>query len=146
MSLKRFASGKLLFFLCALLMAGVIILFFGADRDVNNTNLELIRSHGWQVEAEPKEISHLTIPSAFDSVFDAYNRVIGGAGFDLTPYQGVRATRYTYQVQNHEDSAGGMVVIHVFVTKNRVIAADITSLAKDGFLRPINDTLGQIRE
>ena len=136
--------GKLLILLAGLILAGVILLLFGADSQVNQENLSFIHSFGWQVDESPEEISHLTIPSVFDSVFSAYNATIAGTGFDLTPYQGVRATRYTYRVLNHKDSESGLVRIQVFVTKDGIIAAHICSLKPDGFFLPIHDTSGQI--
>lgn len=142
MSRLAHTPGKLLFALTALALVGVIMLLFGADSKVNQANLEFIRSYGWEVEDSPEEISRLTIPSEFDAVFDAYNTAVSAAGFDLTLYKGVNATRYTYRVLNHKDSDTGLIRIHVFVTKEGIAAADICSLAPGGFILPINDTSG----
>ena len=138
------AYGKLLFLCSALLLVGLILLFFGADSKVNQKNLDLIHSYGWEVADTPEEVVRLTIPKAFDSVFSAYNTTVNSGGFDLTPYQGTSASRYTYRVLNHKDSKSGLIRIHIFVTKSGIAAADICSLAPNGFLLPINDTTGQI--
>lgn len=144
MSRFAHASGKLFFVCFALLLVGLIMLLFGADSKVNEENLALIQRYHWEVAEEPEEITRLTIPTTFDTVFSAYNTTMKSNGFDLTPYQGVRATRYTYRVLNHKDSDSGLVRIHIFVTKSGIVAADICSLAPDGFVLPINDTSGQL--
>lgn len=137
-------SGRLLFLCSALVVVGLIMLLFGADSKVNQENLDLIHSYGWEVEPSPEEIVRLTIPKTFDSVFSAYNTTVSSGGFDLTPYQGVSASRYTYRVLNHKDSDSGLIRIHIFVTKSGIVAADICSLAPDGFLLPINHTAEQV--
>ncbi len=136
--------GKLFILLAGFLLAGIILLLFGADSQVNQENLSYIQSFGWQVEETPEEISHLTIPTVFQGVFHAYNQAIAPSGFDLTPYRGVRATRYTYRVLNHKESPSGLVKIQVFVTKKGIVAAHICSFQPDGFFLPINDTSGQL--
>lgn len=139
-------SGRLLCLCSALLLVGLIMLFFGADSKVNQKNLDLIHSYGWEVETAPEEVVRLTIPKTFDSVFSAYNTTVRSGGFDLTPYQGISASRYTYRVHNHKDSDCGLIRIHIFVTKDGIVAADICSLAPDGFLLPINNTSGQVHK
>lgn len=136
--------GKLFILLAGFLLAGIILLLFGADSQVNQENLAYIQSFGWQVDEKPEEISHLTLPMVFDSVFTTYNTAMAPAGFDLTPYKGVRATRYTYRVLNHKETESGIVRIQVFVTKQGIIAAHICSYKPDGFFLPINDTSGQL--
>lgn len=136
--------GKLFILLAGFLLAGIILLLFGADSQVNQENLAYIQSFGWQVDEKPEEISHLTVPDRFDAVFSAYNQAIAPSGFDLTPYRGVRATRYTYRVLNHKESPSGLVKIQIFVTKKGIIASHICSFKPAGFFLPINDTSGQL--
>ena len=133
----------LLTLLAAAVTVSIIFLLFGADSKVNQANLDFIRSYGWEVEDNPTEIARLTIPEEFDTVFHAYNELAQTAGFDLTPYKGVKATRYSYRVLNHQDSDSGLIRANVFVTKDGIAAADISSLELGGFLVPINDTSGQ---
>ena len=134
----------LLTLLAAAVTVGIIFLLFGADSEVNQKNLDFIRSYGWEVEENPTEIARLTIPEEFDTVFNAYNELAQNAGFDLTPYKGVKATRYSYRVLNHQDSDSGLIRANIFVTKDGIAAADISSLELGGFLIPISDTSGQI--
>ncbi len=144
MSTSPKTFGKLFILLAGLTLTGIILLLFGADSQVNQENISYIQGFGWQVEETPEEISHLTIPTVFNSVFTAYNTALKHSGFDLTPYQGVRATRYTYRVLNHKESDSQHVKIQVFVTKKGIIAAHICSFKSNGFFLPINDTSGQI--
>lgn len=141
-----FKTRKFLFFtlLAAAVTIGIIFLLFSADSKTNRENLDFIRSFGWETEEQPEEIVRLTIPQEFDAVYEAYNHLEQTAGFDLTPYKGVKATRYSYRVLNHKDSDTGLIRANVFVTENGIAAADICSLAIGGFLLPINDTSGML--
>lgn len=136
--------GKLGILLAGLALAGVILLLFGADSKVNRQNIDYLQSFGWQVDEAPEEISHLTVPEDFDAVFQAYSRTLQEGGFDLNACRGVRATRYTYRVRNHQSSESETIRIQVFVTRKGIIAAHICSLSPNGFVRPVSDTSGQL--
>lgn len=134
--------------LCTLAAAavtiGIILLLFSADSRTNEDNLAFIRSYGWEVKEKPEEIIRLTIPEEFDVVYETYNSLAQSAGFDLSAHKGAHATRYAYRVYNHKDSGTGLIRADVFVTKDGIVAADICSLALDGFIQPISDTSGQL--
>ena len=68
-------------FLAALLTAGIIVLLFQTDSKINRNNIAYINSYGWQVE-EPAEISRLSVPQEFDTIYQTYQEVIESAGFD----------------------------------------------------------------
>ena len=144
MSLSFKNRGRLLWVTAALIVAAVIVLLFGTDEKTNRANIAFLSSYGWEVEEEPEEISHLLLPDTLNPVLETYQTVVKAAGFDLLPYRGMRAVRYTYRVKNHRESASGQVVLHVFTVKNEIIAADLCSFLGDGFLLPVNDTSGQI--
>lgn len=133
----------ILILLAALTTALLILILFRADSNTNRRNIEFLSSYGWQTEKTPAETAHITIPREFDAVYEAYDRLCQNSGFSLTPYKGVRATRYSYKVLNHEDSGTGLIRANVFVTKNGIIAADISSLALGGFVRTVDDKTGQ---
>lgn len=124
----------------ALFTVGVIFLLFGSDSKTNQSNLDFIRSFGWEVQEKPKQISHITIPKEFNPVFEAYIALENGAGFSLSDHHGERATRYSYQVTNHKESGTDLIRANVYVTKSGIIAGDICSLAPNGFIRAISDT------
>ncbi len=138
--------GKAIFLIltAALATVGIIFLLFGTDSGINERNLEMLRSYGWEVEEEPEEICRLTIPEEFDAVFSVYHELSREAGFDLEAYRGKPVTRYTYRVLNHKDSADGLVRANVFVCRDGILAADISSLEPEGFLQPVTDSSGQI--
>lgn len=57
---------------------------------------------------------------------------------DLTPYQGKRATLYTYALTAYPTGEQG-VTANLLVRRNRLIAADITSAQTDGFVHGLLD-------
>ena len=59
-------------------------------------------------------------------------------GLDLTPYQGKRATLYTYALTAYPTGEQG-VTANLLVRRNRLIAADITSAQTDGFVHGLLD-------
>ncbi len=121
----------------AALLSVIIMVLFGSDSKVNNSNLEYIRSLGWQVDEKCADISYLTIPSEFDSVFLAYNNIISNGGFDLTEYKGCRAVRYSYTVLNFTNVPNEPVRINLFIYKGKIISADISSLSPEGFIKAL---------
>ncbi len=143
---KSRLNGKVisLILTAAVVTVGVIFLLFRTDSKVNEKNLNFLQSYGWQVEEEPTELCRMTIPEEFDSVFSAYHELGKEAGFDLAAYRGKSATRYTYLVLNHKESATGLVRANVFVAKDVIIAADICSLEPEGFLQSVSNSNGQI--
>ncbi len=128
----------------ALLTVGVIFLLFRTDSKVHEKNLELLSSHGWQVEEEVVELCRLIIPEEFDSVFSVYHELGVESGFDLEAYRGKHALRYTYRVLNHEKSATGLVRANILVVKDEIVSAHICSLEPEGFLQSVSNPDGQI--
>lgn len=143
---KKRPEGKtiLMILAAALATAGIIFLLFQADSKLEEKNREFLKSYGWQVEEKAVDICHLKIPNEFDEVYSAYRELCMAGGFELDPYRGKSATRYTYRVTNHKDSQSGLVHANLLVVKDTIIAADICSMEPDGFLQPITDSNGQI--
>lgn len=141
-------SNKIQAFLITLSAGAAIIVLIMAlhnsDSRINKANLEFIQSYGWQTEKSPEDISNITIPEEFDEIYNAYNSIEASSGFDITPYKGVKAVRYSYKVLNHSSSDTGLIRANVFVLKNKIAAADICSLEIGGFIQPINDKSGQL--
>lgn len=125
------------------LVAGAILIFgigggdsetaakLGATVRSNDQRVEYLSSLGWSVDPQPVEEQTVTIPKDFSEVYEDYNALQRGQGFDLKKYAGLEAVRYTYEVKNHP-TATGRVVADMIVYRNRVIAADIQSLSADG--------------
>ena len=64
----------------------------------NEQRVALLESYGWKVNPEPRSEREVQIPKTFDDTYQAYNAIQLGQGLDLTPYQGKRATLYTYEL------------------------------------------------
>ncbi|MGX8698986.1 MAG: DUF4830 domain-containing protein [bacterium] len=157
----RVSRGKLMLGILALaaLVAALVLLFAEKDTapaaetaavrpvterkiSTNEERVAWLVSQGWLVEAEPIESKSVVIPREFSDVYAAYNELQKTQGFDLTPYAGREATRYTYAVKNHP--SGGEVVADLIVCKGKIIAGDVQSAALDGFMEPLvgNESAG----
>ena len=124
----------------AVVILMIIIGLFSIDNSTNKMIVEYLEGLGWRIEPNPREISHLTIPNEFDAVYETYNAVQKHSGFDLTPFQGKKVTRYTYSVLNHKESNSAQVVAGVFVYEDTIIAGDISSTEMNGFMHSVNET------
>ncbi len=124
----------------AIILLMIIVGFFSIDNSTNEMIVEYIEDLGWEIEATPKEITHLTIPKQFDVVYETYNAVQKQSGFDLEEFKGKKVTRYTYRVLNHKESKDTRVVAGVFVYEDTIIAGDISSTDMNGFLHAITET------
>lgn len=123
--------------------AVIMLIIFGLFRIDNSTNLmiiEYLNSLGWQVEENPTEISHLTIPTDFDVVYQTYNAMQKASGFNLEDFKGKSVTRYSYRVLNHQSSATTEVAASIFVYGSTIIAGDISSVEDNGFMHSVTDT------
>lgn len=124
----------------AIILLMIIVGLFSIDNSTNEMIVDYIEDLGWEIEATPKEITHLTIPKQFDVVYETYNAVQKHSGFDLEEFKGKKVTRYTYRVLNHKESKDTRVVAGVFVYEDTIIAGDISSTDINGFLHSITDT------
>ena len=115
------------------------VLFLKTDADINRSNIEYINGFGWEVDEKPVEIVHITMPDASDEVLTAYSEKLGGK-FNPTDLEGKRVTRYSYKVLNHIRSNTGSIRINLIVYNKTVICADVSSVAENGFIIPIDNT------
>ena len=97
-----------------------------AKLKTNEDRVALLTACGWSVENEPVGTQEVQIPDTFDEVYEQYNAIQQAQGLDLTPYQGKRATLYTYALTAYPTGEQG-VTANLLVRSNRLIAADITS-------------------
>lgn len=144
MSFLSKAQALFITILISALIIVLIMVLHSSDLRINKANIEFIQSYGWQTEDSPEDISSVTIPKEFDEVYNAYNSIAASSGFDISPYKGIKAMRYSYKVLNHSSSDTGLVRANVFVVKNKIAAADISSLEIGGFIQPISDKSGQL--
>ncbi len=122
----------------ALIVIFLILSLFHTDEEVNRVNLEYISGCGYTVWENPVDIAYVSIPDSFDPVYTAYNNIISEAGFDLSGYRGKTVTRYSYRLQEDDGRADGHIRINIFVYRGEIIASDISSLEKGGFVRPLS--------
>jgi hypothetical protein len=90
---------------------------------------------GWEISEDPVEVSEVIIPENFDDGYTEYAAMNKAQGFDLEPFKGMRAKRWTYTVFNYpglENSDG--VQANILVYDGRVIGGDICSLEQGGFI------------
>ena len=90
---------------------------------------------GWEAEATPTQMEVL-IPGKFDQIYESYNDIQKGQGFDISRYRGETVTKYTYLVKNYPGEPEG-VAANLLVHQGRIIGADLCSLELGGFLKGV---------
>lgn len=143
------------FFACILICLGVLVLlltlgsaetvYASADgREINyggmKTNedrVAFIESFGIKVKGEPISEETFTMPDNFDRVIQGYNQIQKMQGLDLTKYERKRVTHYTYEVINYDTDA--KVYVNLLVYRNRIVAADISSMDNGGFVKALTE-------
>ena len=125
-----------------LLAAGIIalILAFGGSEaqttsagavSNNDARVKFLRDFGWDVTTSPTESSQVRIPENSTEVFDRYNQLQKGQGYDLSNFAGKKVMRYVYQINNYP-GATDPVYATLLVHKNQIISGDITNTAPGG--------------
>ena len=102
----------------------------------NEDRLAFISKFVTGVSGEPKESVSFTIPKNFDRILLSYNEIQKSQGLDITKYKNKKVTRYTYELENYENS-GERVFINLIVYKNKIIACDVSSANPEGFVKPL---------
>lgn len=124
----------------AAILFALICGVFSIDNATNKMIVDYVKTLGWEVNPTPAQITHLTVPYEFDAVFETYNAVQKNSGFDLTEFRGKPVSRYTYRLLNHKESNSVNVMLGVLVYENRIVAGDISSTDKNGFMHAITET------
>ena len=100
----------------------------------NDARVKFLTDYGWDVTASPKESSQVKIPQETTEVFDRYNALQKGQGYDLSKFAGKTVMRYVYQINNYP-GAKGPVYATLLVHKNQIIGGDVTDTAAGGHIR-----------
>lgn len=121
-----------------------LVLLFGGGEDAaqtgakpisdNDARVKFLTDFGWDVAASPTESSQVKIPEESGELFDRYNTLQKGQGYDLSQYAGKKVMRYVYKVNNYP-GATEPVYATVLVYKNQIIGGDITDTAAKGQIR-----------
>ena len=123
----------------ALILSGVLLLggkeetaATGAPTVSNNdARVQFLKDFGWEVTTSPAETSQVKIPEESSELFDRYNALQKGQGYDLSKYAGKKVMRYVYKVNNYP-GATEPVYATVLVYKNQIIGGDVTDTAAKG--------------
>ncbi len=100
----------------------------------NDGRVKFLTDFGWEVTTSPTESSQVKIPTESSQVFDRYNALQKGQGYDLTKFAGKNVMRYVYKINNYP-GATEPVYATVLVYKNQIIGGDVTDTAAKGHIR-----------
>ena len=91
---------------------------------------------GWEFMPDPVEVTEVIVPSDFSKGYTEYAEMNKAAGFDLEPYKGLRAKRWTYEILNYPgyENKTGYIRANVLVYEGMVIGGYICSLEQNGFM------------
>ncbi len=98
----------------------------------NEDRVAFIEGFGIKVKEDPVTEESFTMPEDFDRVIQGYNQIQKTQGLDLSKYTRKRVTHYAYEVTNYDSE--GAVYVNLLVYRNRIIAADISSVSDGGFV------------
>ena len=99
----------------------------------NDGRVKFLQDFGWNVTNSPTESGRVRIPEQPSEVFDRYNTLQKGQGYDLTKYAGKTVMRYVYKINNYP-GATEPVYATVLVYKNQIIGGDVTDTAAKGHI------------
>ena len=100
----------------------------------NDGRVKFLTDFGWNVTTSPVESGRVRIPQEASEVFDRYNKLQQGQGYDLNPYAGKTVMRYVYKINNYP-GATEPVYATLLVYKNQIIGGDVTDTAAKGHIR-----------
>lgn len=100
----------------------------------NDGRVQFLKDFGWEVTTSPVESGRVRIPEESGEVFDRYNLLQKGQGYDLSKFAGKTVMRYVYRINNYP-GATEPVYATVLVYKNQIIGGDVTDTAAKGHIR-----------
>ncbi len=126
----------------AALVLALILLLGGGDTtqtagpapSANDGRVKFLTDFGWDVTTSPTETGRVRIPEESGEVFDRYNTLQKGQGYDLSKYAGKTVMRYVYKINNYP-GATEPVYATVLVYKNQIIGGDVTDTSAKGHIR-----------
>ncbi len=102
----------------------------------NEDRVKFIEQFNINVAETPEETVEFALPDDFDRIILGYNEIQKSQGLDITKYKNKKVTRYTYRVEKYEDYEG-VVYVNLIMYKNNVIACDLSTADKNGFVKPL---------
>lgn len=96
--------------------------------------VDYLEKIGYTVAPQAVLIEQVTIPATFDETYKEYNKLQTDAGFDLSPYSGKSAHKYTFKILNYEDKEVEAVA-NLLIADGKIIGGDISSTELGGFCK-----------
>ena len=125
----------------ALVLALILLLDGGSTAQTaapapsaNDGRVKFLRDFGWDVTTSPTESGRVRIPEESGEVFDRYNILQKGQGYDLSKYAGKTVMRYVYEINNYP-GATEPVYATLLVYKDQIIGGDVTDTSAKGHIR-----------
>lgn len=127
----------------ALILAAILLMGGGEDGSAptaapsvssNDGRVQFLKDFGWDVTTSPTESGQVKIPKESSEVFDRYNTLQKGQGYDLSSYAGKNVMRYVYKLNNYP-GATAPVYATLLVYKDQVIGGDVTDTSPGGKIR-----------
>ena len=114
-----------------------------AEGETNAQRIAFLAGFGWDVEEEPVFSGEVQIPSEFDQVYENYNQIQLGQGFDLRLYAGETVERYQYELHNYPNFPEG-IRANLLIFRGKIIGGDICSIFLGGFMHGFSMQSGDI--
>lgn len=102
----------------------------------NEDRVSFIEQFGIDVVDTAKESVEFAVPENFDRIILGYNEIQKAQGLDITKYKNKKVTRYTYEAEGYT-GYDGVVYVNLIIYRNTVVACDVSSAEKDGFVKPL---------
>lgn len=127
---------KKMYFMAVLsiIITALVFLFF--YRDENITCINFLKAYGYETENRPLYSEAYLIPSEFDASLLEYNLMQLSQGFDLSPYKGKNALRYTYKITNCDEISSSLYA-NIICVNAQIVSADLMNPKMDGFILPV---------
>ena len=93
-----------------------------------------LAERGWKVDPASCQAAEVTIPERFGEVYRQYNELQRSQGYDLAPYRGCRAARFTFTLAGE-----GSLLANVLFVEDVIVAADICDVGINGFIEAVGD-------
>ncbi len=121
-----------------IILVSVIFTVYGDRNDIRAV-CEFLESYGWKVDKNPTDTAQVSIPKEFDEVYKNYNKIQQKSQLDLSPYKGMKGTRYTFIVKNYPLDVGETVYANVIVINSHPVAGDIMTVSLNGFMHSLSE-------
>lgn len=107
----------------------------------HSERMAFLSQYGWELDEASVQVQEVVIPTEFDDTYKEYNKIQLAQGFDLTPFMGARAKRWTYIVKNYKGYENKECIhANILVCDGLVIGGDICSVELDGFMHGFSKT------